>query len=131
MQLRRDKSPNTYRLLKLNDKKTIMVSPVAINFLDLDYAVNPLSSFKFEFTDTDIQQNSKKNEKESNYLWGREEFTGRNIPLEDTKKLSVNGNPSKRTWRTQGGCKPESDIFRNQLLNTRSTVVIFPLVKHM
>lgn len=39
------KSPNIYRLLKLNDRKAIMLYPVAINSLDLCYAIKPLSSF--------------------------------------------------------------------------------------
>lgn len=38
-------SPNIHRLLKLNNKKTIMVSPIAIKSLGSYYAANPLSSF--------------------------------------------------------------------------------------
>lgn len=44
-----------------------MVSPVR-NSLDSYYALNPLSSFSFGFTDTHIQQKSEKRKKKETIL---------------------------------------------------------------
>lgn len=60
-----------------------MVSPVR-NSLDSYYAVNPLSSFSFGFTDTHIQQKSEKRKKKETIL-GKKRFISRNIPFEDKK----------------------------------------------
>lgn len=96
-----------------------MVSPVR-NSLDSYYALNPLSSFSFGFTDTHIQQKSEKRKKKETILGEKKGLLAETSHLKTKKTLGESANDAKELRGRKGGLcyKPDSDSYRIHPLNT-------------